>query len=150
MVFDNFTERANHTVMLAEEEARKLGHKYVGTGMLLLAIVAEGGTTSKILAGFGIAHEAVREEVVLLMGRGTGSGHVELPYSDNAKLVLEFANAEAEKRSLKDVAVPHLLLGLLNGKDTVATRVFDVMGVRLDEVRVRVSEELDMVYGPRT
>lgn len=149
-MFDNFTERANHTVMLAEEEARKLGHNYVGTGMLLIAIVAEGGTASKILDGFGVGQEAVRAEVLSLMGRGAGSGNVELPYSDNAKRVLEFANEEAKRRSLKDVAVPHLLLGLLNGKDTVATRLFDVMGVRLDEVAERVSKELDNVFGQRT
>ncbi len=135
--------------MLADEEARKLAHNNVGTGMLLLAIVDEGGTVSRILAGFGLTQAGVREELVALMGRGAGSGHVELPYSENAQQALDFARNEAEKRSLKDVAVPHLLLGLLNGKDTVATRVFDVMGVRLDEVRERVTEELDKVYGPR-
>lgn len=137
------------TVRLAEEEARKLGHSYVGTGMLLLAVVEVGGTASKILDGFGVTPHMVREEVVALMGRGSGSGHVELPYSENGKRVLEFALEEAEKRDLKNVAVLHLLLGLLNGKDTVAMRVFDVMGINLDEVRQRVLEELDKGYGPR-
>ncbi len=137
------------TVRLAEEEARKLRHSYIGTGMLLLAVVEVGGTASKILDGFGVTPINVREEVVALMGQGTGSGHVELPYSDNAQRVLDFALEEAEKRDLKNVAVLHLLLGLLNGKDTVATRVFDVMGIRLDEVRAKVSEELDKGYGPR-
>jgi ATP-dependent Clp protease ATP-binding subunit ClpC len=146
-VFKNFTERAKHTVLLAEEEARKLGHKNIGTGMLLLAIVGEGGAISRILDGFGVKSENVREEVILLMGRGAGSGRAELEFSDNAKDVFAFAIAEAQKRSIKDVAVPHLLLGLLNGKDTVATRVFDVMGIRLDDVRAKASEELDKVYG---
>lgn len=146
-MFKNFTERAKHTVLLAEEEARKLGHKNIGTGMLLLAIVGEGGAISRILDGFGVKSENVREEVILLMGRGAGSGRAELEFSDNAKDVFAFAIAEAQKRSIKDVAVPHLLLGLLNGKDTVATRVFDVMGIRLDDVRAKASEELDKVYG---
>jgi ATP-dependent Clp protease ATP-binding subunit ClpC len=148
-VFNNFTERANHTVMLAEEEARKLGHKNVGTGMLLLAVVVEGGAASRILDGFGVKAENVREEVVLLMGKGAGSGRAELEFSENAKDVFAFATAEAAKRTIKDVAVPHILLGLLNGKDTVATRVFDVMGIRLDDVKVKAFEELDIVYGPR-
>ncbi|PZM83319.1 MAG: hypothetical protein DKT66_09165 [Candidatus Melainabacteria bacterium] len=148
-MFKNFTERAKHTVLLAEEEARKLGHKNIGTGMLLLAIVGEGGAISRILDGFGVKSENVREEVISLMGRGAGSGRAELEFSDNAKDVFAFASAEAQKRSIKDVAVPHLLLGLLNGKDTVATRVFDVMGIRLDDVRAKASEELDKVYGPR-
>lgn len=148
-MFKNFTERAKHTVLLAEEEARKLGHKNIGTGMLLLAIVGEGGAISRILDGFGVKSENVREEVISLMGRGAGSGRAELEFSDNAKDVFAFASTEAQKRSIKDVAVPHLLLGLLNGKDTVATRVFDVMGIRLDDVRAKASEELDKVYGPR-
>ncbi len=117
--------------------------------MLLLAVVDDGGTSSKILDGFGITRTAVHEEVQALMGHGNGSGHVDLPYSDNAKRALEFAIAESEQRSLKNVGVPHLLLGLLNGKDTVATRVFDVMGVNLEDVKARISEELDTCYGQR-
>ena len=148
-MFDGFTERANHSVMLAEEEARKLHRSYVGTGMLLLGVIAEGGTTSRILDEFGVTLDTARAEIQALMGPGAGAGHVEVPLSENAKLALEFARAESEKRSLKDVAVPHILLGLLNGKDSVATRVFDVMGVNFNAVTQRVTEELDRVYGPR-
>lgn len=118
--------------------------------MLLLAVVEVSGTASKILDGFGVTPINVREEVVALMGHGSGSGNVELPYSDNAQRVLDFALEEAEKRELKNVAVLHLLLGLLNGKDTVAMRVFDVMGINLDEVKHRVLEELDKGYGLRS
>jgi len=148
-MFENFTERAKQSMRLAEEEARKLGYDYVGTGMLLLGVVGAGGTASKILADLGVTVEAAREEILALMGRGPGHPHVEVPLSENAKLALQCAKEEAQKRSIKDVAGSHLLYGLLNGKDTVATRAFDVMGVHLDDVRMRVSRELDSSYGQR-
>lgn len=137
-------------MMLAQEEARKLRRSYIGTGMLLLGVIAEGGTASRILEEFGVTLDTAREEIQALMGPGAGSGHVDVPLSENAQHVLEFAREESEKRFLKDVAVPHLLLGLLHGKDTVATRVFDVMGVNFDDVKQRVLAELDKNYGLRT
>lgn len=148
-MFKNFTERAKHAMMLAQEEARKLRYDYVGTGMMLLGIVEEGGTTSRILAGFGVTLESTREEVLALIGRGSGVVHVEIPFSENANRVFDIARQEAECRSIKDVAVPHLLLGLLSVQDTVASRAFDVMGVNFEDVRLRIVEELDKVYGPR-
>ena len=149
-MFEKFTERAKHTMMLAQEEARKLGHEYVGTGMMLLGVVEEGGTASKILDGFGVTLETTREEVMALIGRGSGHVRVEIPFSDNAQRVFEIARQEADRRSIKDVAVPHLLLGLLSIQDTMAIRVFDVMGVNFEDVKQRVIEELDKSYGPRS
>jgi ATP-dependent Clp protease ATP-binding subunit ClpC len=148
-MFENYTERAKQTMRLAEEEARKLGYDYVGTGMLLLGVVGAGGTASKILADLGITMDAAREEVLALMGRGPGHPHVEVPLSENARLAIECASEEASKRSIKDIAASHLLFGLVNGKDTVATRTFDVMGVEVEEAKKRVLDELDKSYGPR-
>jgi ATP-dependent Clp protease ATP-binding subunit ClpC len=149
-LFEQLTERAKHTMMLAQEEARKLGHDYVGTGMMLLGVVEEGGTASKILDGFGVTLEATREEVLALIGRSSRPVRVEIPFSENAQRVFEIAREEAESRSIKDVAVPHLLLGLLSVQDTMAIRVFDVMGVNFNDVKQRVMEELDKSYGSRT
>jgi ATP-dependent Clp protease ATP-binding subunit ClpC len=118
--------------------------------MMLLGVVEEGGTASKILDGFGVTLETTREEVMALIGRGSGLVRVEIPFSDNAKRVFEIAGAEAERRLIKDVAVPHLLLGLLSVEDTMAIRVFDVMGVNFNDVKQRVIEELDKSYGART
>jgi len=148
-MFDKFTERAVYTVMLAQEEARKLGHNYVGTGMMLLAVISEGGKATRILEGFGITLETAREEVLSLIGRGSGRVQAEIPFSENAQHALSVACDEAESRSIKDVAVPHLLLGLLSGKDTMAIRIFDVMGVNFEDVRELVLEELDRGYGSR-
>jgi ATP-dependent Clp protease ATP-binding subunit ClpC len=147
-MFENFTERAKQSMWLAEEEARKLGYDYVGTGMLLLGIVGAGGTASRILSDLGVTVDSAREEILALMGSSAGHPQAEVPLSQNAKLALECATQEAQKRPIKDIAGSHLLFGLLNGKDSVAMRAFDVMGVHVEDVKTRVSEELDKSYGP--
>lgn len=149
-MFDKFTERANYTLRHAEEESRKLGHDYVGTGMILLGVLGEGGKVSRMLDGFGVTLDTAREELLALIGRGDGHVHAEIPYTDNAKHALEVAFEESQKRAIKNVSVSHILYSLLQGKDTMAIRVFDVMGVNIEIVSKQISEELDKDYGVRT
>lgn len=146
----NYTERATYSIRRAEEESRKMRHNYIGTGMILLGILEEGGAASRLLNSFGITYAAAHEELEALIGRGSGNLAADIPFSPNAQEALVFARKEAESREIKDVAVPHLLYALLHGKDSMAMRVFDVMGINFDVVRAKVAEELDKNYGSRT
>ena len=103
-MFERFTEKAIKVIMLAQEEARRLGHNFVGTEQILLGLIGEGtGVAAKVLKSLGVNLKDSRIEVEKIIGRGSGFVAVEIPFTPRAKRVLELSlevshnNAIAEK-----------------------------------------------------
>lgn len=95
-MFERFTEKAIKVIMLAQEEARRLGHNFVGTEQILLGLIGEGtGIAAKVLKSLGISLKDARTEVEKIIGRGSGFVAVEIPFTPRAKRVLELSLKEA-------------------------------------------------------
>jgi ATP-dependent Clp protease ATP-binding subunit ClpA len=142
-MFERFTERARRAVVLAQEEARKLDHGYIGTEHLLLGLVREGeGVAAKALESLGISLTAVRERVVASVGRGERppSGHI--PFTERAKRVLELSLRESGQLGHRYIGTEHILLGLAREEGGVAAQVLTGLGADLDRVRQQVIELL--------
>lgn len=97
-MFERFTEKAIKVIMLAQEEARRLGHNFVGTEQILLGLIGEGtGIAAKVLKSMGINLKDSRVEVEKIIGRGSGFVAVEIPFTPRAKRVLELSLEEARQ-----------------------------------------------------
>jgi ATP-dependent Clp protease ATP-binding subunit ClpA len=97
-MFERFTEKAIKVIMLAQEEARRLGHNFVGTEQILLGLIGEGtGIAAKVLKSMGISLKDARLEVEKIIGRGSGFVAVEIPFTPRAKRVLELSLEEARQ-----------------------------------------------------
>lgn len=142
-MFQRFTEKAIKVIMLAQEEARRLGHNFVGTEQILLGLVGEGtGIAAKTLKSMGINLKDARVEVEKIIGRGSGFVAVEIPFTPRAKRVLEFAWDEARQFGHNYIGTEHLLLGLVREAEGVAARVLENMGVDLTKIRSHVTRLL--------
>ena len=97
-MFERFTEKAIKVVMLAQEEARRLGHNFVGTEQILLGLIGEStGIAAKVLKSMGVSLKDARVEVEKIIGRGSGFVAVEIPFTPRAKRVLELSLEEARQ-----------------------------------------------------
>lgn len=97
-MFERFTEKAIKVIMLSQEEARRLGHNFVGTEQILLGLIGEGtGIAAKVLKSTGINLKDSRVEVEKIIGRGSGFVAVEIPFTPRAKRVLELSLEEARQ-----------------------------------------------------
>ena len=97
-MFERFTEKAIKVIMLAQEEARRLGHNFVGTEQILLGLIGEGtGIAAKVLKSMGVNLKDARVEVEKIIGRGSGFVAVEIPFTPRAKRVLELSLEEARQ-----------------------------------------------------
>merc|ERR1719398_449053 len=138
-MFERFTEKAIKVVMLAQEEARRLGHNFVGTEQLLLGMIGEGtGIAAKVLKSQGVNLKDARVEVEKIIGRGSGFVAVEIPFTPRAKRVLELSLEEARQLGHSYIGTEHLLLGLLREGEGVAARVLEGLGVDLGKIRTQV------------
>ncbi|MFZ5634564.1 MAG: ATP-dependent Clp protease ATP-binding subunit [Bacillota bacterium] len=138
-MFNRFTERAQKVLFLAQEEAMRLGHPYVGTEHILLGLIREGqGVAAKILAGLGVEAENVRNLVEQMVGRGQEVSGNELTLTPRGKKILELAVEEARRMGHNYVGTEHLLLGLIKEGEGVAAQVLKGMGADLDRVRQAV------------
>jgi hypothetical protein len=139
--FDRFTERARRVLVLAQEEAVRLNHNFIGTEHLLLGLVREGeGVGSKTLSATGVELERVRAEVERVIGRGSEQATAELTLTSRCKRVLALAVKEAEQLNHAYVGTAHLLLGLIREDEGVAARILSDMGVQLDNLRERIRD----------
>ena len=144
-MFGSFTERAQRVLYLSQEEARKLGHNFVGTEHILLGLAREGqGVAARALQNLGIEPDAVRREVESIIGRGDPDGVDTVGLSPRAKRVLELAIDEARTMGHGYVGTEHLLLGLIREGEGVAAQVLENLGADLDRVRAEV---LDLLGG---
>jgi ATP-dependent Clp protease ATP-binding subunit ClpC len=142
-MFERFTDRARRVVVLAQEEARHLQHNYIGTEHILLGLIHEGeGVAARTLESLGISHEAVRQQVEEVIGRGqyASSGHI--PFTPRAKKVLELGLREAIQLGHNYIGTEHILLGLIREDDGVAAQVLVRLGADLNRTRQQVIEVL--------
>lgn len=138
-MFERFTEKAIKTVLLAQEESRRLGHNFVGTEQILLGLIGEGtGIAAKILKKHGVTYKDARVEVEKIIGRGGGFVAVEIPFTPRCKRILELSWQEARKMRVNYISTEHLLLGLIAENDGVAIRVLENMKVNLESLKQAV------------
>ncbi len=134
--FDKFTERARKVLTLAQEEARRFQHNYIGTEHLLLGLVREGeGVAAKVLNNLGVELEKVREAVEFIIGRGDRIVLGEVGLTPRAKKVIELAVDEARRFNHHYIGTEHLLLGLVREGSGVAAGVLESLGIKLERLR---------------
>lgn len=142
-MFGRFTERAQKVMLLAQEEAKRLGHNYIGTEHLLLGLVQEGeGIAARAVTSLGIETTAIRQAVEQIIGKGTMDTAGEIGYTPRAKRVVELSYEEARRFGHNYVGTEHILLGLIREGEGVAAHVLHDLGADLEKVRSRVMELL--------
>src|SRR5437867_2260055 len=141
--FDKFTERARKVLQLAQEEAQRFNHNYIGTEHILLGLVREGdGVAARVLNNLGIELHKVRSAVEFLIGRGDCMVMGEIGLTPRAKRVIELAVDEARRLNHHYIGTEHLLLGLVREGEGIAAGVLESLGVSLEKVRAQVIEVL--------
>ncbi|MBM4419115.1 MAG: ATP-dependent Clp protease ATP-binding subunit [Chloroflexi bacterium] len=146
--FDKFTERARKVLTLAQEEAQRFNHNYIGTEHLLLGLVREGeGVAAKVLANMGVELNKVRSAVEFIIGRGDRMVMGEIGLTPRAKKVIELAVDEARRLNHQYIGTEHLLLGLVREGEGIAAGVLESLGVSLDRVRAQVIHVLSQSSG---
>jgi len=139
-MLNRFTQRAQKAIILAQQEAKRLNHDYLGTEHILLGLVALGeGVAAQVLQDLGIDLKKVRREVEKMVGAGDNIILVgEVPFSPRAKKVLELAVQEAQDMGHNYVGTEHLLLGLIREEEGVAAKVLESLGASLELVRGQI------------
>ena len=128
-MFERFTDRGRRVVVLAQQEARMLGHGYIGTEHILLGLLAEGdGLAARALASLEITLEAAREQVLEIIGEGTGQPGGHIPFTPRSKKVLELSLREAQRLGDSSIGTEHILLGLAREGEGVGAQVLDRLG----------------------
>ncbi len=133
---DLFTKRARHVLTLAQEEAQRFQHNYIGTEHLLLGLVREEeGIAAQVLSNLGIEVDQVRHAVEAIIGRGERLVLGELGLTPRAKKVMELAMDEARRLNHRFIGTEHLLLGLIREGEGIAAGVLENLGLQLEQVR---------------
>ena len=134
--FEKFSERARRVLSLAQEEAQRFNHNYIGTEHILLGLVRETeGVAARVLANLGVDLSKVRSAVEFIIGRGERPAQGEIGLTPRAKKVVELAVDEARRMNHTYIGTEHLLIGLLREGEGVAAGVLESLGVTLDKVR---------------
>jgi len=149
--FDKFTERARKVLQLAQEEAQRFNHNYIGTEHVLLGLVREGdGVAARVLNNLGVELHKVRSAVEFIIGRGDRSVIGDIGLTPRAKRVIELAVDEARRLNHHYIGTEHLLLGLVREGEGIAAGVLESLGVSLERVRSQVIEVLSSRQGTST
>ena len=134
--FEKFSERARRVLSLAQEEAQRFNHNYIGTEHILLGLVREtDGVAAKVLANLAVELSKVRSAVEFIIGRGERATPGEIGLTPRAKKVIELAVDEARRLNHHYIGTEHLLIGLMREGEGVAAGVLESLGVNLDKVR---------------
>jgi ATP-dependent Clp protease ATP-binding subunit ClpC len=154
-MFEKFTEGAIKVIMLSQEEARRMGHNFVGTEQLLLGVVGQRqGLGGKALRLLGITLKKARKEVENYIGRGTGFVASEIPFTPRAKRVLEMAVQEGKDIGQNYVGTEHILLALIAEEDGVAIRTIEKLDVDIIHLRNKtlnlIKENQEEILRPLT
>lgn len=135
-MFEKFTEGAIKVIMLAQEEARRMGHNFVGTEQLLLGVIGQRhGIGGRALAQLNVTLKKTRKEIEKYIGRGTGFVASEIPFTPRAKRVLEMSIHEGQDLGVNYVGTEHVLLSLINEADGIAMRTLDKLRVNIPKLR---------------
>ncbi|MBO5012193.1 MAG: NDP-hexose 4-ketoreductase, partial [Elusimicrobiaceae bacterium] len=135
-----FTENAQKIILIAQEEAKRLNHDYVGTEHILLGLSAiEGTVSNKILSNLGVTFRKVRQEIEKMVGVGDTIMLLgEIPFTPRAKKVLEFSVEESQMLGTEHIGTEHILLGLIREEEGMAGKILENLGLNLDLVRETV------------
>ena len=138
--FDRFNDRAKRVLALAQDEAIRFNHNYIGVEHLLLGLVREGeGVAARVLDSLGIDLSKMRSSVEVMIGRGKETtSPSEITLSPRTKKVIELAVDESRKLGHSHVGTEHLLLGIVREGQSVGAGVLESMGVNLEQVRHQV------------
>src|SRR5215211_5898447 len=141
-MYERFTDRARKVMQLANQEAQRFNHEYIGTEHILLGLVKEGsGVAANVLKNLDIDLRKIRLEVEKIVQHGPGGDQVvmgRLPHTPRAKKVIEYSVEEARNLNHNYVGTEHLLLGLLREQEGVAAQVLMNLGLKLEDVREEV------------
>jgi ATP-dependent Clp protease ATP-binding subunit ClpC len=141
--FDRFTDRARTVLTLAQEEAQRFNHNYIGTEHLLLGLVREGeGVAAKVLSTLGVDLTKVRSAVEFIIGQGEQRVSGEIGLTPRAKKVIELGVDEARRLGHHYIGTEHLLLGLIREGEGIAAGILESLGVNLQKARSEVIKEL--------
>jgi ATP-dependent Clp protease ATP-binding subunit ClpC len=144
-MFERYTDRARRVVVLAQEEARELGHNYVGTEHILLGLIHEGnGIAAQALTALGVSLDATRTQIEAIIGRGELARVQDGPiaFTPRTKKVLELASREAWDLGHNYIGTEHILLGLMRESDGVGAQVLNSAGIEFSAVRHQIRELL--------
>src|SRR6476619_5756317 len=141
-MYERFTDRARKVMQIANQEAQRFNHEYIGTEHMLLGLIKEGsGVAANVLKNLDVDLRRVRREVERIVQTGPGGGGIAVgqrPQTPRAKKVIEYAIDEARGLNHNYVGTEHLLLGLLREQEGVAAQVFMNLGLKLEDVREEV------------
>lgn len=141
--FDKFTQRARKVLSLAQEEAQRFQHNYIGSEHILLGLVREGeGAAAKVLVGLGVELNKVRSAVEFIIGRGDRIVLGEIGLTPRAKKIVELAVDEARRLNHHYIGTEHLLLGLVREGEGIGAGVLESLGVNLEKVRAQTLQVL--------
>lgn len=137
-MFERFTEPAIKVIMLAQEEARRLGHSRAGTEQILLGLIRDKeGIAGKVLSSQGVQLASARTEVEKIIGRGTEVAPQEIPFTPNAKRLLQSAWAEAQELKNDYIGTEHLLIALSRMDTGVGLQVLKNLNVDISDLRTQ-------------
>lgn len=146
-MFDRFTEQSIKAIMLAQEEARRLGYGFLGTEQILLGLIGEdSGIAAKALKSLGVSLKAARSEIEKNIGHSSNVVGEKIPFTPRGKRLLESALEEARQLGHDFIGTEHLLLGLTQDGEGLAARVLNNLGVDRQEVRAKV---MQMIAGSK-
>jgi ATP-dependent Clp protease ATP-binding subunit ClpA len=144
-MFERFTERARQVIVLAQDEARTLGHDYIGTEHILLGLLREeDGLAARVLDSLDITVEEVRAQIARIVGQGDEVTTGQIPFTPRAKKVLELALREALSLGHNYIGTEHILLGLVRENEGVAARIlldFDADAEKIRNEIIRTPSE---------
>ena len=141
--FEKFSERARRVLSLAQEEAQRFNHNYIGTEHVLIGLVREtDGVAAKVLTNLGVELTKVRSAVEFIIGRGERATPGEIGLTPRAKKVIELAVDEARRLNHNYIGTEHLLIGLMREGEGVPAGVLESLGVNLDKVRAETNRIL--------
>ena len=140
-MFERFTDRARQTLILARQEARAHNHDHIDTEHLLLGVLGAGESTAgKVLESLGISPETIRQQVEKTIRRGRKTVSERIPFTAQAKKVIELSLREALQLGHNYIGTEHILLGLISEGQGVAAKALAAPGITLEAVRQQVEE----------
>jgi Clp amino terminal domain, pathogenicity island component len=138
-MFERFTDRARRSIVLAQEEARRMQHNYIGTEHVLLGLLGEEtGVAARVAKGFGLTLDVGRDDVLAIIGRGKGASSGHIPFTPRAKKCLELALREALQLGHDYIGTEHVLLGIVREGNGVGAQILIKHAGSLSEVRAAV------------
>ncbi len=148
-MFERFTERARSAVVLAQDEARRFDHDYIGTEHLLLGLLADGeGLAALVLRDAGLTLRAAQTDVDAIVGRGSGAPSGHIAFTPRAKKVLELSLREALALAHNYIGTEHILLGLIREGDGLAAQILTQRKIGLEALRQQVLSRVGAASGP--